>query len=253
VGDALWTALNNMRILVISDVHANLNALNAVLEDAGRVDATWCLGDLVGYGPDPNECIEKIRAIENLTCMLGNHDAAALDQIPLEVFNQEARQSAKWTKNKLKPDSLDYLKSLPTLKEESGVTLAHGSPRNPVWEYLLDTWTASLSFSAFTTQFAFVGHSHLPLAYFQYDNTQDIDWTLLKGGDTLKLESRAILNPGSVGQPRDQDPRASYAIFNPEQKLWRLYRVEYDFSTVQKRIAKAGLPRRHAQRLSEGI
>ncbi|MEJ5201087.1 MAG: metallophosphoesterase family protein [Anaerolineales bacterium] len=241
-----------MRILVISDIHANLTALEAVLEAAGSVDATWCLGDLVGYGPDPNECIELVRSLPSLVCLLGNHDAAATSHISLNAFNYDARLSVHWLRGVLKPQNMSFLAGLPEKYVTHQVTLTHGSPRNPVWEYLLDTHTAAFNFDFFDTHLCFVGHSHVPLAYLALNGTGNVECQLFNNGDKLKLTMRAILNPGSVGQPRDHDPRASYAIFDPEEMTWELHRVEYDVLSVQQRINSLGLPRRHAIRLAQG-
>jgi len=154
-----------MRILIISDIHANLTALDAVLASAGEFEAAWCLGDLVGYGPDPNQVVEKVRQLPNLLCLIGNHDAAALKQIDTNAFNPEARQAVHWTQNALSESSLQFLKSLPEKLEVGDVTLSHGSPRYPVWEYLLDTRSAGMNFEFFYTPFCFVGHTHLPVVY----------------------------------------------------------------------------------------
>jgi len=241
-----------MRILVLSDIHANLPAFDAVLADAGTVDAVWCLGDVVGYGPDPNECIARIRDLPNLICLLGNHDAAALGRLDLSSFNREARLSAEWMQGQLTVESLSFLSSRPEREVTRFVTLSHGSPRNPVWEYLLDTHTAWLNFDHFDTTFCFVGHTHLPVAYFAQPDDTGVEWRLIKADETVTLKQRAILNPGSVGQPRDHDPRAAYAIFDPDALTWEAHRVSYDIASVQKRIQEAGLPPRHALRLSEG-
>jgi diadenosine tetraphosphatase ApaH/serine/threonine PP2A family protein phosphatase len=240
-----------MRILVISDVHANLTALEAVLAAAGTVDAVWNLGDVVGYGPDPNECIERVRGLPNLTCLLGNHDAAALGQIDLSSFNREARLAAKWTQSALSEESKTWLTALPDRLVVDKVTLAHGSPRNPVWEYLLDLLTVMENMDEFDSPLCFVGHTHLPVVYTQLGE-DEIGWKLLRPGDVLKLETRSILNPGSVGQPRDHDARAAYAIYDSTLNTWTAERADYDISTVQKRIAEAGLPRKHADRIADG-
>ena len=142
MGNVFLSTLILCDILVLSDIHANLTALEAVFQSAGTVDAVWCLGDVVGYGPDPNECIELLRSQPNLACLMGNHDAAALGQIALETFNREARDSIQWLQSILKPENRDFLKSLPERMTIEQVTLAHGSPRNPVWEYLLDSHSA---------------------------------------------------------------------------------------------------------------
>jgi predicted phosphodiesterase len=241
-----------MRILIISDIHANRTALERVLEDAGEFDAVWCLGDLVGYGPDPNECIEIIRNLPKLVCILGNHDAAALKQIDSDTFNHEARLAIHWTQRKLSESSLLFLSELAETKIINQVTLAHGSPRHPVWEYLLDNRTATLNFSYFETPFCFVGHTHLPVIFFLDQESSSAHLTIPEPNTAYKLASRMIINPGSVGQPRDRDPRAAYAIFDPETDVWDYHRVVYDIAEVQQRMTDAGLPERHIQRLSAG-
>ncbi len=252
MGNAVRPALITIRVLIISDIHANLTAFETVVKAAGKVDAVWCLGDLVGYGPDPNECIALLRSLPELTCLLGNHDAAALGEIDLAAFNREASLSSQWTRATLTPENMAYLRSLPEKLFIGKVTLAHGSPRNPVWEYLLDTITAASNFDFFETHLCFVGHTHLPVAFIMDDKTHYVDWRLMRQSKPFTFEGRTIINPGSVGQPRDRDPRAAYAIFYPEQNLWEPYRAEYDIPSVQKRIMNAGLPLRHALRLAEG-
>jgi len=241
-----------MRILVISDIHGNLPALDAVLQEAGPVDATWCLGDLVGYGPNPNECIERVRSLPNLICVLGKHDAAALGQIDLQAFNHEARFSVNWTQDHLNSDSLEFLCNLPEIEEYGNVTLAHGSPRNPIWEYLLDTHTAAVNFEFFETKICLVGHTHLPIAYYWLNGNHKTEWKIIPVGEPTRIIGRTILNPGSVGQPRDHDPRAAYGIYDPVENVWEAHRLSYDVSEVQRRIYAAGLPARHAIRLGEG-
>ena len=154
-----------MRILIISDIHANLTALETVLEHAGDYDAVWCLGDVVGYGPDPNECIDIIRDLPNLVCLLGNHDAAALNQLDLNTFNPEARISVEWMQKQLTPESYAFLESRQLEVVTEHVTLVHGSPREPVYEYLLDTQAATENFDFFSTKYCFVGHTHLPVIF----------------------------------------------------------------------------------------
>jgi predicted phosphodiesterase len=241
-----------MRILVISDIHGNLTALDTVLKAAGNPDQIWCLGDLVGYGPDPNECIALIKSQPNLVCLLGNHDAAALGEIDLQAFNNDARISISWMISKLRSESHSYLKRLPEKKILEQVTLVHGSPRDPVWEYMLDLHTASENFGFFDTQICLVGHTHIPISFTMSKDGSSVNWELMEAGQIYKIKQRAILNPGSVGQPRDHDPRAAYAFFDPEKKNWQPMRVEYDIESVQKRITKAGLPRKHAARLTSG-
>lgn len=249
-----------MRVLVISDIHANLAALDAVLEDAGDWDSLWCLGDLVGYGPDPNECIERVRQSPDSICILGNHDAAALQHINPDSFNPEARQAILWTQEALSLESKEFLRGLPQrvnapqmdASPALPVTLVHGSPRQPVWEYLLDTHNAARNFDYFDTSYCFVGHTHLPVIYVRMES-QSITHLLIPEPETiLELAPRAIINPGSVGQPRDRDPRASYALFDTEQNTWYYRRVNYDIESVQARMKAAGLPERHIRRLALG-
>ena len=242
-----------MRILVISDIHANLTALQAVLSDAGEIDAVWCLGDLVGYGPDPNDCIALVRQLPRLSCLLGNHDAAALNQIDIAAFNPEARRAVMWTQNVLSPDNYEYLSSLPEKVVEGEVTLAHGSPRQPIWEYLLDTRTATQNFDYFETGFCFVGHSHLPVIFQLYNGEGSARLQVPRPQYSLPMAPRAIFNPGSVGQPRDKNPHASYALFDPDERIWEYRRAIYDVTSVQTRMREAKLPPRHIARLSTGV
>jgi diadenosine tetraphosphatase ApaH/serine/threonine PP2A family protein phosphatase len=241
-----------MRILIISDIHANSTALEAVLADAGEVEAVWCLGDLVGYGPDPNECIARVRGLPNLVCLLGNHDAAALHQIDTDNFNPDARTAIEWTRQALTPEAYAFLQSLPEKVVVDLVTLAHGSPRQPVWEYLLDTRTATLSFNYFDTPYCLVGHTHLPVVYYMPDENRTARLIVPEAFMQMTLAPRAVLNPGSVGQPRDRDARAAYAVLDTAQNTWEFRRVAYDISSVQKRMEATGLPERHIQRLAAG-
>ena len=154
-----------MRILIISDIHANITALETVLETAGDYDETWCLGDLVGYGPDPNECMDKIQSLSNLTCILGNHDLAVLQAIESNAFNPEARNTIQWTRSVITEKNKAFLKSLQEKAVINDVTLCHGSPRHPIWEYLMDPITATTNFNYFDTRFCFVGHTHFPTVF----------------------------------------------------------------------------------------
>ncbi len=241
------------RILVLSDIHANLTALEAVLSDAGQVDEVWCLGDIVGYGPDPNECIQRLRELPALTCLMGNHDFAAIGDLALETFNTEARRSLLWQRKQLTEENKAFLRSCSQRLERRGaVSLAHGSPRDPIWEYILNTIVARINLEFFETNWCFVGHSHYQ-AVFQYNlESDDLTIEVPPPGERYGMIGRAILNPGSVGQPRDRDSRAAYAIYYPETQRWEPRRVEYDIRAVQKRIIEAGLPLRHAERLSGG-
>ena len=241
-----------MRILVISDIHANLTALDSVLAAAGEIKSVWCLGDVVGYGPDPNECISRVRELPGLVCILGNHDAAALNLIDTSSFNPDARIAIRWTQDALTSESVAFLRDLPEKQKIHQVTLSHGSPRHPVWEYLLDAGTALINFDYFDTDYCFVGHTHLPVIYHLRDGSQAVSLNLPQPNTKRELLPRTIVNPGSVGQPRDRDPRASFAIFTPEQNSWEYYRIMYDINAVQDRMKAAGLPSKHIQRLSAG-
>jgi len=242
-----------VRVLVISDIHSNDTALQAVLEGAGPVDETWCLGDLIGYGPDPNQVLERVRGRPRLRCIFGNHDAAILRRMELESFNGDARTSLNWTETVLTPENVNFLRSLAPLDVvDDLVTLAHGSPRDPTWEYVLNTLSARINFTHFRTPLCFVGHSHIQ-SIFEFD--EDADRVISapnRIGEVVTLTHRSIANPGSVGQPRDRDPRAAYAIFDTEARTWEARRADYDVAVVQKRIRDAGLPSRHALRLDEG-
>ncbi len=241
-----------MRVLIISDIHANFVALEKVLAEAGAVDGVWCLGDLVGYGPEPNACVERIQALDNLVCLMGNHDAAAIGQINIDSFNPEARFSIEWLMDVLTPENLAYLGGLPTLHVNGEVTLAHGSPRSPVFEYLLDNHLATENFEHFSTSFCFVGHTHLPSIFHLSGSRLLAKLSIPRPNTTLDLSPRTIINPGSVGQPRDRDPRAAFAIFDTEDQRWQYRRVEYDIETVQDQMREIGLPERHIQRLEIG-
>ena len=239
-----------MRILVFSDIHSNLTALEAVLSIVGKIDAYWCLGDLVGYGPDPNECIERVRELPNLKCVRGNHDAATLGEVDQQTFNHEASLAITWTKRELNAESQEFLLSLPEKLVIGDVTLVHGSPRNPVWDYVMDYMTAVRMFSYYETRICMVGHTHVPAIW--EEDTEKPSTIRVMDYHKTPILSKTILNPGSVGQPRDHDPRASYAIFDSDNSTWELRRTAYDYSVVQDRIKASGLPWRHALRLAEG-
>jgi predicted phosphodiesterase len=242
-----------MRILVVSDIHSNLIALEAVLKAAGNVDEVWCMGDIVGYGPNPNECVEKMRSLPNAVCLPGNHDVALMDLMPFTIFNREAARSLEWQKEQITEENLDFLRSLPQVMQTYGdFTLTHGSPRDPIWEYIINTLVARLNFDAFDTAYCIVGHSHLQGMFVLESLNKRVNMIMSRPDTEIKLRDRMILNPGSVGQPRDRDPRAAYAILDLEKRIWMPKRVEYDFATVQERIRAAGLPEKHAARLSEG-
>lgn len=244
-----------MRYAIIADIHANLAAFKAVLDDIGRrggVEEVWCLGDVVGYGPDPTKCLELLRRRKHV-CVAGNHDWAAIGKIDTSYFNPDAAEASRWTAKQLSKEDIRYLESLPLVISRGDFTLVHGSPRDPIWEYVLSTGIARENFAFFKSQFCLVGHSHVPCV-FQYDDTGS--GSLIKfSTDTgmVLSKSRLIINPGGVGQPRDGDPRASYAIYDSETRVIRLHRVSYDIEATQDKMVKAGLPLRLVSRLSYGI
>jgi predicted phosphodiesterase len=241
-----------MRILIISDIHANLIAFEKVLAHAkGKWDVLWCLGDVIGYGPDPNECVTLLREQAHLS-LSGNHDWAVLGRLDIFSFNADARAAISWTKNVLTDNNREYLEQLPSMVVEPPFTLAHASPRHPVWEYILDQNTAAANFSCFETPYCLVGHTHAPIIFEELDEEEAMAH-LPEYGRTLKLNSnRLIINPGSVGQPRDSDPRAAYALLDTKKMTWEHIRVEYDIPAVQERMRKHGLPYRLIVRLEYG-
>jgi diadenosine tetraphosphatase ApaH/serine/threonine PP2A family protein phosphatase len=241
-----------MRYAILADIHSNLAAFEAVLGDAdgrGGFDKIWCLGDVVGYGPDPHECIERLRQFKPV-CIAGNHDWAAIGKMDTSEFNPVAALAAHWTAEQLTAEDKDYLLDLPLTLHENGFTLAHGSPREPIWEYLLSTDVAQENFASFETAYCLVGHSHVPLI-FELANDKAIYREFKE--TTLKLKDRRmIINPGGVGQPRDGDPRASYAIYDAEAQAIYHYRVDYDIEATQKKMAERGLPTPLILRLGVG-
>ncbi|MEZ4518487.1 MAG: metallophosphoesterase family protein [Chloroflexota bacterium] len=243
-----------MRILVLSDIHANLTALEAVLADAdGQWDRLWFLGDLVGYGPDPEEAVTRLRELNPLA-LSGNHDWAVLGKLDLFDFNEDARASVQWTRRQLSDDNKDYLQSLPPQTVEDPFNLVHASPRHPVWEYILDLETALDNFAYFDTPICLVGHSHMPLLFQLDEGADELIGYVTSHGEVIDLsQGRFILNPGSVGQPRDGDPRAAYALLDTEALTWEYRRVPYDVAETQRRLREAGLPHRLILRLEQGL
>ena len=243
-----------MRCAIIADVHSNLAAFTSVLDDIerrGGVEEVWCLGDVVGYGPDPHRCLELLRQYNHI-CVAGNHDWAAVGRVDTSAFNPDATAACQWTAQQLSPEDKEYLNSLPLTIEKGDFTLVHGSPREPIWEYVISAGIAAENFAFFQSRFCLVGHSHVPLI-FRYEggscpfNRFSPDIRLVLG------KSRLIINPGGVGQPRDGDPRASYAIYDSEDGVVRLYRIPYDIEATQAKMMKEGLPIRLVTRLSYGM
>jgi predicted phosphodiesterase len=241
-----------MRTLVLSDIHANLTAMEAVITDAAKFDRVFCLGDVVGYGPDPNECISLLLALPKLQVVMGNHDAALCGIIEVGNFNYDAQQALQVQASMLSAASLDWLELLDVEKDTSDLHMAHGSPRNPIWEYLLNNSVALENFSAFTSQVCLIGHTHVP-SIFELNGTHKVRLLLPEQGDLWRSTKRFLLNPGSVGQPRDGNPKAAYVIFDDEDDTWQFRRVPYDVAAVQARMRVLGLPPRLIERLERGV
>lgn len=241
-----------MRIIVLSDIHANLIALKAVLEVAGAADAFWCLGDVVGYGPHPNECVELVRNLPNLVCLAGNHDVAAAGKISFSRFNPEASALLSWTQDHLTQESLRWLRTLPETHAWGDWFLAHGSPVNPIWEYVMDRRSALAAFQANPAPFILVGHTHQALMYTsqRVDMFPEARYPYLD--EAIPLQPRMVINPGSVGQPRDRDPRASFLVLDTEEETLSFSRVEYDIPAVQEAMRQHAMPHRMINRLSDG-
>jgi diadenosine tetraphosphatase ApaH/serine/threonine PP2A family protein phosphatase len=240
-----------MRVAVISDVHANFHALAAVMRaiDGERVDAVWCLGDTVGYGARPNECCDAVRERANL-CLIGNHDLVALGELNVSEFNDEAAAAAVWTSETLLPAAESFLRALAPKAEADGAQLFHASARDPVWEYILGAEAARATFELTSAPVILVGHSHVALALTVADG--EVLGGIAPGGAQVELAGRWLLNPGSVGQPRDGDPRAAWLLLDLDRKVADFRRVPYPVQLTQAEIRKAGLPPLLADRLARG-
>ena len=240
------------RVAVISDVHANEEALVAVLEeiDAWAPDAIWCLGDTVGYGPSPNRCCQIVAERADV-CLIGNHDLVALGTLDAADFNDEAAAAALWTRAALDEGSRAFLSELEPSAVAGDVELFHASPRDPVWEYVLSAETAYVSLMTATAPLVLVGHSHVALAIGLDDN--QLRGGLAPAGTEIELHGRWLLNPGSVGQPRDGDPNAAWLELDTEARFARFRRVAYPIERTQAAIREQGLPEPLATRLANGI
>jgi len=241
-----------MKYAIISDIHGNLEALDTVLTeiDKQNVDSIVCLGDIVGYGPNPNECVDKVREVAEVS-LAGNHDYAPLGKLDLSYFNPWARDAIRWTADELSESSIQFLLELPLKLEMNGFTIVHATPEQPAeWNYILTIGDAARNFSEFNGQVCFIGHSHVPMVV---SLDQEGEY-LVQKENPLKIEDemRYIINVGSVGQPRDLNPRASFAIYDNEEKKYELFRVEYNINETQSKIRKSGLPEFLAERLELG-
>lgn len=241
-----------MKYAIISDIHGNLEALESVLKDIEKknVDSILCLGDVVGYGPNPNECVEIIKDKAEIT-LAGNHDYAPLGKIDLTYFNPWARSAIEWTSNELKESSIDYLLSLPLKIELDGFTIVHATPYRPEeWNYIITIGDAVKNFPEFNGQVCFIGHSHVPMIV---AFTQEEEYRVIKDNPLqFEEDTRYIINVGSVGQPRDLNPKASYGILDNTEHAFELLRVDYDIPTTQKKIRDTDLPDFLAERLELG-
>jgi diadenosine tetraphosphatase ApaH/serine/threonine PP2A family protein phosphatase len=241
-----------VRVAVLSDIHSNLVALEAVLTDAGDVDAIWHLGDVVGYGPEPDAVVERLEATGAIG-VTGNHDRAATGGSEIDWFNPDAKAAAAWTRGRISSRTADWLRALPERRIEHDYQLVHGSPLDPIWEYILSPAEAKANLAALPGRFGLFGHTHLPML-----------WTW-RGGRVRGHEpgrtrtaafadaERALVNPGGVGQPRDGDPRAAWLELDPEAATGTWHRVAYDVAAVQAAMREVGLPIRLIERLAHGL
>ena len=241
-----------MKIAIISDIHSNSEALISVLEmiESIGVDEIYCLGDIVGYGPDPNDCILQVR--ENSSVVIaGNHDFAAVELTDISYFNVYARDAINWTANELDENNQEFLSTLEIMHQVDDALFVHATPENPEeWDYILSNFDAESNFQVFSEQVCFIGHSHSPVI-FKMGKNGDVR-TLRESVLECDPQCRYIINIGSVGQPRDADPRASFGIFDTETRMYELKRTDYAIEITQSRIIEAGLPRFLADRLSRG-
>lgn len=241
-----------MRIAVISDIHGNAHALNAVLEDVAQQapDAVWCLGDLVGYGPRPNRCTTLVAAHADL-CLAGNHDLGVLGTIEISEFSRDADVSARWTRDVLEPESREYLAGLAPARRTPRAELYHASPRDPIWEYVVTADSALAALRDTTAPVVLVGHSHVALAIVETEGS--IGGGLVEAGRQIDLaQGRWLINPGSVGQPRDGDPRAAWLLLDFRAGRGSFHRVPYDIAATQAEIHARALPEALATRLDLG-
>lgn len=243
-----------MRALILSDIHSNLEALEAVMEDAerrGGFEIIWCLGDTVGYGPDPGPCLKLLRG-HALLAVAGNHDYAAVGKMGVEDFNYAAKAAVQFTTAQLSDEETQFLAELPLVVLSEPFTLVHGTLRDPLLEYLLDQETALATLEMLTTRLCLVGHSHLPFL-FRADRSPSEFFDFAEDEYYSLDGERWIINPGAVGQPRDRDPRPSYAVYDSQVGTIERHRVEYDIPATQEKMRLAKLPQYLIQRLSHGM
>jgi diadenosine tetraphosphatase ApaH/serine/threonine PP2A family protein phosphatase len=240
-------------IAIVSDVHANRHALQAVFTqiDSTGCEEVWCLGDLVGYGAEPDACVDLVRERATV-CLAGNHDLAITGVIPINDFSSSAYAAAEWSRATMREDTLTFLKSLRPEAERDGIGLYHASPRDPIWEYVLSPAQAAACFDLRGPRIGLIGHSHVALS-FTRDEQGTVDGQTRRQGETLELETGEwLVNPGSVGQPRDGDPRAAWLELDLERSRAVYHRTEYDIAGAMEAIRSSGLPESLADRLLVG-
>ena len=241
---------------IIGDVHGNLPALEAVISSA-ECDSWFCVGDIVGYGPQPNECTGRVMELGALA-VVGNHDLGSIDMLSLAPFNQDARRACEWTRRVLDRRARDFLGSLPGKLSDKDTLLVHASPRDPAWEYVLTETQAYENLLEFEEHLCFNGHSHVPEVFsIGIDGEPDLDDVQSltpDNGESVEIEScrRYMANVGSIGQPRDGDPRACYVVLDSDRGLLSYHRVPYEVSRTQLAMEEAGLPSFLIRRLSVG-
>ncbi|HEV7614653.1 MAG TPA: metallophosphoesterase family protein [Solirubrobacterales bacterium] len=245
-----------MRVAVLSDVHSNQPALEAVMTavDEAGLDEVWCLGDVVGYGAQPDACADLIRERCQI-CLVGNHDLATLGGLDISSFSETAAAAVEWTRENASAATFEFLRGLEPAGSREGVGLFHASPRDPIWEYVLSTEQAEAGMDEQAERIGLIGHSHVSLFFTRPEGARHGEAQGAQAGDqaVLALESGTwLLNPGSVGQPRDGDPRAAWLELDTEQWTARFHRVEYDVATAAETILTAGLPSQLAERLEIG-
>jgi predicted phosphodiesterase len=242
-----------MKVAVISDIHGNRHAFESVLEAVAASDAAelWCLGDLVGYGADPDACVELARD-HVAVCLTGNHDLAAVGEVPLEIFSRGAGLSLQWTQEVMRPENLAFLAGLRPQAQEGPVELYHASPRDPVWEYVLSALLAELCLDEQGQRVCLIGHSHVALAFVRREGELATGEPRRARTELDLAEGEWLLNPGSVGQPRDGDRRAAWLLLDLERWTASYRRTEYDVAGAAAAIRAAHLPDSLAERLGYG-
>jgi len=242
-----------MRVALVSDIHGNRQAFEAVLADVAgaNADELWCLGDLVGYGADPNDCVQLARD-HAAVCLAGNHDLAVTGELSLEEFSRGAEIAARWTKDVISPENLAYLESLEPFGHVEGIGLYHASPRDPVWEYVLSALLAEMCLDAAPERLALIGHSHVALSFVRREGEIATGERRVADDVADVATGEWLLTPGSVGQPRDGDPRAAWLLLDTTELTAAWKRVEYDVAGAAAAIRHARLPDSLAERLGYG-